>query len=163
MEKSDYIYMIIDNVMVYGINTDLQGDRLGAHLDKFDENIVKAVAGFSQKFLEHFLIVSKGKDQKDIEELIKKMDKVSIMISPMGNLHYLKDDNLEYILTKLGDLKINELSENKISEIVDEQIEKQFGGVGAYNEQQALEGQLQSAAFYLAGIGYPTQVIQLTH
>ncbi|MFX1236636.1 MAG: hypothetical protein ACFFAS_04160 [Promethearchaeota archaeon] len=160
MDKSDYIYMIIDNVLVFNINSDLQGEKLKEHLDKFDENIVKAVAGFSQSFLEHFLIVSKGKKQEEIEELIKKMERISYMISPMGSLHYLREEQLEYILTKLGSLELNDITEQEISRIADEQIEKQFGGTIQYSESQALEGQLSSAAFYLSGLGYPNSVIQ---
>ena len=160
MNKEDYIYMIIDNVLVFGINTDLQGDTLRAHLEKYDDDVIKAVAGFNQKFLEHFLIISKGKEQKDILEEIKKMEKISIMISPVGNLHYLRDENLEFILTKLGALKLDEITEAQVIKIVDEQLEKQFGGVGNYTEAAALEGQLQSAAFYLSGLGYPRTVIE---
>ncbi|MFX1276667.1 MAG: hypothetical protein ACFFAT_16725, partial [Promethearchaeota archaeon] len=160
ISKEEYIYMIIDNVLVFGINSDLQGDTLRAHLEKFDDKVIKAVAGFNQKFLEHFLIISKGKDPKDIDEEIQKMEKISLMISPMGNLHYLRDDNLEFILTKLGALKLEEITETKIIKIVDEQLEKQFGGAGHYTEAAALEGQLQSAAFYLSGLGYPRTVIE---
>ena len=160
MEKSDYIYMIMDNILVFKINSDMQGADLRRHLENFDENIVRAVAGFSQKLLEHFLIVSKGKEQKDIEELVIKMNKLAAMISPMGTLNFLKDDSIEYILTRLDSLRLNEITEHKISQIVDEQIEKQFGGSISYSEAQALEGQLQSAAFYLSGLGYPQSVIE---
>ncbi|MBN1802433.1 MAG: hypothetical protein JW891_13060 [Candidatus Lokiarchaeota archaeon] len=159
MDKSDYIYMIIDNVLVFGINTDLQGEKLKEHLNKYDEQVIKAVAGFSQKFLEHFLIVSKGKTQSEIEDLIKKMENISYMISPMGSLHYLREEQLEYILTKLGSLELSEISEQEISRIADEQIEKQFGGTVNYSESQALEAQLSSAAFYLSGLGFPQSVI----
>ena len=156
MEKSDLIYMILDNALVYGIT--LPGDfNLQAHLEKFDESTIKMVAGFSQKFLEHFLIISKGKEQKDIEDSIKKMEKISYMIGPLGNLNYLRDEQLEHILTKMGSLKLNEINEQAVMKIADEHLEAQFGG--GYSQGAALEGQLASAAFYLEGIGYSRQEI----
>lgn len=38
MQKSDYIYMIMDNIMVYQINlpSDLQGNQLQRHLNKYN-------------------------------------------------------------------------------------------------------------------------------
>ncbi|MHA1253512.1 MAG: hypothetical protein ACTSRP_26295, partial [Candidatus Helarchaeota archaeon] len=117
MQKSDYISMIIDNIMALGIKCppELEGDKLYNHLNGFDEKILRIVAGFNRVFLEHFLIISKGKTQKDIEDFLKKMEKVSYMIGPTGNLSYLTDEQIEYILTKLGSLKLNEITEEKIS------------------------------------------------
>ena len=65
MNKSDYIYMILDNVLVYNINlpSEYQGNGLDDHLNKFDENNVNIIAGFNKNFLEHFLTVTKGKSQ----------------------------------------------------------------------------------------------------
>ncbi len=158
MEKSDLIYMIMDNALVYGIN--LPGDfNLQQHLEKFNDDIIKMVAGFNQKFLEHFLIISKGKDQKELEEPLKKMEKISYMIGPLGNLNYLRDDQLEHILTKMGPLKLDDITEQNIMKIADEHLEAQFGG-GGYSQGQALEGQLASAAFYLQGLGYSNVEIE---
>ena len=69
MQKLDYIYMIIDNVTIFNIQlpSALEGGKLNDHLNTFDEKILKIVAGFSQVFLEHFLIVSKGQSQKELE------------------------------------------------------------------------------------------------
>ena len=56
MEKSDLIYMIMDNALVYGISLP-EDFNLQDHLEKFNDDIIKMVAGFNQKFLEHFLII----------------------------------------------------------------------------------------------------------
>ena len=90
MQKSDYVYMIIDNIMVYNINlpTDFEGHKLNEHLGKYDEKHLKIVAGFNKDFLEHFLIISKGKSSADLDEVLRKMEKISLMIGPTGNLHY---------------------------------------------------------------------------
>jgi hypothetical protein len=159
MQKSDYIYMIIDNIMVYHINlpSDLQGNQLERHLNKYDEKYLGIVAGFDKNFLEHFLIISKGKTQEDLAEILKKMEKISFMIGPTGNLNYLTPNQIQYILTKLGSLNLNQIKEDKISNIADEQIEKEFGGSPGAT---SLENQLSSAAFYLQSIGYSHQEIQ---
>jgi hypothetical protein len=160
MQKSDYIYMISDNIMVYQITLpeDLQGTGLQMHLNNFDENFLKIIAGFDKNFLEHFLIISKGNNQGELSETLKKMEKISFMIGPTGNLNYLASNQIQYILTKLGSLKLNEIKEGKISEIADEQLEKEFGST--YSTSSALENQLASAAFYLQQIGYSRQEIQ---
>ncbi|MFW9782886.1 MAG: hypothetical protein ACFFFB_11445, partial [Candidatus Heimdallarchaeota archaeon] len=80
------------------------------------------------------------------------------MIGPTGNLNYLASTQIQYILTKLGTLKINEIKEAKISEIADEQLEKEFGG--SNEATSVLDNQLASAAFYLQQIGYSHQEIQ---
>ncbi|MFX1316264.1 MAG: hypothetical protein ACFE9T_10400 [Promethearchaeota archaeon] len=160
MQKSDYIYMIIDNIMVYRINlpSDLEGNKLHDHLNIFDEKHLKIVAGFNKDFLEHFLIVSKGKKSADLDEILKKMEKISFMIGPTGNLHYLSSNQIQYILTKLGSMKLNEIKEGNISKIADEQLEKEFGP--QYGTSAALENQLASAAFYLSNLGYSYQEIE---
>ena len=162
MNKSDYIYMILDNVLVYNINlpTGLQGNGLDSHLNKFDEKNLVIIAGFTQNFLEHFLIVSNGKNQQDVAELLKKMEKISYMVGPTGNLSYLASDQIEHILTKINSLKINEINEEKISLIADDGLREQFGGTGAYSTSEALENQLASAAFYLMNMGYSRDDIQ---
>jgi hypothetical protein len=160
MQKSDYIYMIMDNIMVYQINlpSDLKGNQLQRHLNKYDEKYLGIIAGFDKNFLEHFLILSKGKNQEDLIETLKKMEKISFMIGPTGNLNYLTDNQIQYILTKLGSLNLNQIKESKISKIADEQIEKEFGG--SQNTLFTLENQLSSAGFYLQSIGYSNQEIQ---
>ncbi|MFX0037472.1 MAG: hypothetical protein ACFE9I_17755 [Candidatus Hermodarchaeota archaeon] len=160
MQKADYIYMISDNILVYQINLppDLQGIGLREHLNKFDEKFLKIIAGFDKNFLEHFLIISKGRDQEIIADTLKKMEKISFMIGPTGNLSYLTPNQIQYILTKLGSLNLNEIKESKISKIADEQIEKEFGS--PYGTSSALEQQLASAAFYLETIGYSNQEIK---
>ncbi|MFX1455006.1 MAG: hypothetical protein ACFFDB_06485 [Promethearchaeota archaeon] len=160
MQRSDYVYMIADNIMVYQITlpSELEGNKLHEHLNKYDEKFLKIIAGFDKNFLEHFLIISKGKTQEDLSEILKKMEKISYMIGPTGNLNYLTSNQIQYILTKLASLKLNEIKEAKISKIADEQIEKEFGT--SYSTSSALENQLSSAAFYLNQIGYSHQEIQ---
>ena len=162
MNKSDYIYMILDNVLVYNINLppEYQGDGLDSHLNKFDENNIKIVAGFNKNFLEHFLTVTKGESQRDVAELLKKMEKISYMVGPIGNLSYLGSDQVEYILTKINSFKIDEINEEKINVVADDQLREQFGGAGGYNSSEALENQLASAAFYLMNMGYSREDIQ---
>ena len=160
MQKSDYVYMIIDNIMVYNITlpTDFEGDKINEHLSKFDEKHLKIVAGFNKNFLEHFLIISKGKNSPDLDETLKKMEKISLMIGPTGNLHYLSSNQIQYILTKLGSMKLNEIKEASINKLADEQLEKEFGP--SYSTSAALENQLASAAFYLSDLGYSYQEIE---
>lgn len=160
MQKSDYIYMITDNIMVYQINlpTDFRGNQLHEHLNSYDEKYLSIIAGFDKNFLEHFLIISKGRSQEDIAEILRKMEKISHMIGPTGNLSYLTPNQIQYILTKLGSLKASEIKEENISQIADEQIEKEFRPT--YSGSSALEQQLASAAFYLQSIGYNIQEIE---
>jgi len=161
MNKSDYIYMILDNVLVYNINLppEYQGNGLDDHLNKFDENNVNIIAGFNKNFLEHFLTVTKSKSQSDVDDLLKKMEKIAYMVGPIGSLSYLGSDQVEYILTKINDLKLNEINEEKISMVADDNLRQQFGGSN-YNTTEALENQLASAAFYLLSMGYSREEIQ---
>jgi hypothetical protein len=160
MQKADYIYMIIDNLLVYGINlpSDLQSDKIFEHFNQFDVKVLKIVAGFNRLFLEHFLIVSKGKTQKDLGSLLDKMELISMMISPVGNLNYLSETQVEFILTKIDSLSMREISEANISKIADEQLQKEFGGGNAGS--QALDNQIASAAFYLINQGYTQAEIE---
>ncbi|MFW9900421.1 MAG: hypothetical protein ACFFDY_03930 [Candidatus Thorarchaeota archaeon] len=162
MQKADYIYMITDNILVYQINlpSDFSGNNLQEHLNKFDDQYLKIIAGFDKNFLEHFLIISKGKNQEDISEILKKMERISLMIAPTGNLNYLTPNQIQYILTKLGSLNLNEIIEARISQLGDEQIQKEFGTGTIYSASSALEQQLASAGFYLQSIGYNIQEIQ---
>ena len=161
MQKSDYLSMIVDNVMVFAINlpTDFQENNLHNHLGQFDEKALAIIAGFNKSFLEHFLIISKGKSPKEIEESLKKMEKISFMIGPTGSLNYLGIEQVEYILTKVDTLALNEITEESISIIGDEHLENQFGASN-YGAPQALESQLASASFYLVEMGYTQQEIQ---
>lgn len=160
MQKFDYIYMIVDNVTIFSIQlpSALGGGKLNDHLNTFNENILKMVAGFNQVFLEHFLIVSKGQSQKELEENLKKMDLISQMIGPTGNLNYLGKKQVEYILTKIGSLNYKDITEHDISVIADEQLEMEYGS--QYNSNQALKNQLASAAFYLISQGYSKKEIE---
>ena len=56
MQRSDYVYMIADNIMVYQITlpSDLEGNQLPEHLNKYNEKYLKIIAGFDKNFLEHF-------------------------------------------------------------------------------------------------------------
>ncbi len=162
MNKTDYVYMIVDNILVYNINLppEYQGDGLNNHLNKFDEDNIKIVAGFNKSFLEHFLTVSKGKPQQDMAELLKKMEKISYMVGPIGNLSYLGSDQVDHLLTKIDSFKLDEINEEKISHIADDQLREQFGGTGGYSTSEALENQLASAAFYLMNMGYSKEEIK---
>ena len=163
MQKSDYLYMILDNVLAFSIQLphEYQGNGLNEHLDKFDENGLKVVAGFNKNFLRHFLNQSKGKSQKEVQEELKKMEVISYMVGPTGNLNYLGEGQLDHVLDKLPSLKLDEIDEAKISLLADENLQQQFGGTrGAYSVSDALENQLTSAAFYLINMGYSRQEIQ---
>ena len=64
--------------MVYQISlpADLQDNGLRMHLNKFDENFLKIIAGFDKNFLEHFLIISRGNNQGELADTLKKMEKI---------------------------------------------------------------------------------------
>ncbi len=160
MQKTDYIYMITDNIMVYQISLppEFGGNKLHEHLNKYDEKFLKIIAGFDKNFLEHFLIISKGRNPEDFANILEKMEKISFMIGPTGNLNYLTSNQIQYMLTKLGSLNLKDIKEETISNIADEQIEKEFGTV--QSASSSLERQLSSAAFYLQSIGYSNQEIQ---
>jgi hypothetical protein len=161
MQKSDYIYIIIDNLSVYGTKSPEipQGEQLYDYLSKFNEDFLKIIAGFNRKFLEHFFIVYKVKDQRELTNTLKKMEIISHMVGPTGNLSFLSPHQLEFILNKLDSLELKEISEKKISLIVDEQLQKEFGG-SQYSTSDALENQLASAAFYLISMGYSEREIE---
>lgn len=162
MNKTDYLYMILDNVLVFNINLppEFQDNRLNDHLNKFDEYGLKVIAGFDKNFLEHFLKISLGKNQKDIENTLKKMERISYMIGPIGNLNYLAPEQVDHILKKMDSLKLEDINEEKISLIADDLLREQFGSTGNYSASEALENQLASAAFYLMNMGYSREEIQ---
>jgi len=162
MDKSDYIYMIQDNVLVYRITlpSEFQGNGLQEHLDNFNEKALEIIAGFNKNLLQYFLKVSKGKTQKDIQEILEKMERLSSMISPIGNLNYLGEEQVNFVLSKLNSLSVNDINENKISLMADDQLRVQLGAPSSYSTSDALENQLSSAAFYLMNMGYSRQEIQ---
>jgi len=162
MNKMDYLYMIIDNILVFNINLppEFQGNGLNEHLDKFDDYGLKVIAGFNKNFLEHFLNISKGKTQKDLSDLLKKMEKISYMVGPIGNLNYLSNDQIDHILDKVKTLKLEEIDEERISLLADDRLREQFGTSGSYSAADALENQLSSAAFFLMNMGYSREEIQ---
>jgi hypothetical protein len=153
--------MIIDNLAVFHIKPPElpQGEQFYDYLDKFDEEFIKIIAGFNKKFLEYFLNISKGKDPRSLDGILKKMENISYMVGPTGNLNYLSPSQLDYILSKMDSLELNDITEQKISAIVDEQIHNEFG-VPQYTTSQALEHQLSSAAFYLINMGYSRREIE---
>jgi hypothetical protein len=162
MEKSDFIYMILDNVLVYNIVLPpiFQGDKLNEHLNTFDDNSLKIIAGFNKNFLEHFIKMSNGKTQKDILETLKKMEKISYMVGPIGTLNYLTSEQLDHILKKMNTLNLDEITEEKISVIADDLLRQHFAVDNVYSTSDALESQLSSAAFYLMNMGYSKDEIQ---
>ena len=162
MNKTDYLYMILDNILVFNINLppEFQGNGLNGHLNKFDEYGLKVIAGFNKNFLEHFLRISKGKTQNDIKDRLKKMEKISYMVGPIGNLNYLTPEQVDFILTKIQTLKLEEINEEKIGLVADDLLREQFGAPGNYSAADALENQLSSAAFYLMNMGYSREEIQ---
>jgi len=162
MNKTDYLYMILDNVLVFHVNLppEFQGNGLNDHLNNFNEYGLKVIAGFNKNFLEHFLRISGGKNQKDIEDTLKKMEKISYLVGPIGTLSYLTPEQVDYILKKMDSLKLEEISEEKISLMADDLLREQFGGSTSYSASDALENQLASAAFYLMNMGYSREEIQ---
>ncbi|MFX1590640.1 MAG: hypothetical protein ACFFC1_21110, partial [Promethearchaeota archaeon] len=162
MDKLDYIYMIVDNVLVFNINlpSEFQESKLSEYLESYDDRGLEIIAGFNKNLLQHFLKISKGRNRKDISELLKKMEKISYMVGPIGNLNYLASEQIDHILTKLDNIKLEEINEEKISLIADDQLREQFGTVGNYSAEEALENQLSSAAFYLMNMGYSRHEIQ---
>jgi hypothetical protein len=138
MDKLDYIYMILDNVIVYNITlpSEFQGNGLQDHLTKLDEKSLAIIAGFNKSFLRYFLKISKG------------------------TLNYITEEQVDFILSKLDSLNLQEINESKISLIADDHLRAQFGSTSSYSASDALENQLSTAAFYLMNMGYSRQEIQ---
>jgi hypothetical protein len=162
MDKSDYLYIILDNVVVFNLALppNIPSNRLEDHLNKFDENTLRIVAGFNKNFLKHFLEMFNAKTGKEIELSLKKMELISYMVGPIGSLNYLGEDQVLYLLNKLDSLKLDEITEQKISLLADDYLRSQFGSSPNYSAADALESQLSSAAFYLMNMGYSRQDIQ---
>ncbi len=161
MQKSDYIYMIADNAMIFGINlpNELQGNKFNSYLNKFDDYILSVIAGFNKTFLEHFIIIAKGNDKKGLDLILKKMEKIASFIGPTGSLNYLSNNQVELILTKLNSLSLNEITQDKIASIADERLQQQFSS-SSYTQTHQIENQLSTAAFYLIEMGFPQHEIQ---
>jgi hypothetical protein len=153
--------MIIDNMTVYDIEVPeiYRDDNLFNYLNNFDEQLVKIIAGFNQKLLEYFLNISKDKSPDELKDKLEKMELISYMVGPTGNLNYLSPSQVDYILSKLENLKLKEITEQKINSIVDKRIEDEFGSA-QYSTGHAFENQLSSAAFYLMNMGYSRREIE---
>ena len=163
MEKQDLIHFIIDNVSVFNLSLPeelKEYQKFETYLDSLNENILNIVAGFNEYLLEHFLhsLISKNKEELLID--LQKMEKISHFIGPTGNLTYLIPEQINYVLDKLDNFKLDEINEKKISLTADEFLQKEFGNEsGHYNQNQAIENQIYSAQFYLSQIGYSAKEI----
>jgi len=163
MEKSDYIQMIIDNIMVFDLKlpNQLNGiPHLRNRLNQYDVNKLKIIAGFNQNFLDFFLKHYMEKKSDQIRDEIKKMEKMSYLCGPTGNLTYLTPDQIDYVLNKIDQIALDDINEQTINKIADEQLEEEFGGnTPQYSQQQSVENQISSAKFYLKEIGYTSEEI----
>ncbi len=163
MEKSDYVQITIDNVSVFDIKLPnrINGiEELTSYLHAYDVEILKVIAGFNKNFLNYFLEHIVNKDEENFTELIKKLEKMSYLSGPMGNLTYLTSNQVDYVLTKINQLELKEINEENISLIADEQLQKEFGReIPQYSRAQMLENQISSARFYLNEIGYTSEEI----
>ncbi|MBD3214254.1 MAG: hypothetical protein GF311_16710 [Candidatus Lokiarchaeota archaeon] len=163
MEKADYVQMILDNIVVFDLNVPdrfSSTDSVQAHLNQYDTNILKIIAGFNQSFLKFFLNNYLGKSRDNFEESIKKLEKLSYLLGPTGNLTYLSPNQVDYVLNSIDQLEIEDINEQKISMMADKQLQDEFGGsVPQYSQAQSLENQISSAKFYLREIGYTADEI----
>ncbi len=155
----DKIAKIADIAIIFGINlpNELHGTKSNNY--KFDDKILSRIAGFNNIFLEYFIIISKGKDKKDLELILKKLEKIAYFINPTGILHYLNDNQVELILTKLNSLSLDEITQERIAIIAVEQLLQQLSG-SQHDQNHILENRLSTAAFYLIEMGYPQHEIQ---
>ncbi|TXT64725.1 MAG: hypothetical protein BAJALOKI3v1_170010 [Promethearchaeota archaeon] len=163
MEKADYIQMILDNIAVFDLSIPDRFNSIESVqtlLNQYDTKILKIIAGFNQGFLKFFLKDYLGESVDDFEELIEKLEKLSYLLGPMGNLTYLSPNQVDYVLNNIDQLKIEEINEKKISMMADKQLEDEFGGSAPqYSQAQSLENQISSAKFYLREIGYEADEI----
>ncbi|MGM0470400.1 MAG: hypothetical protein ACQERB_16570, partial [Promethearchaeati archaeon] len=135
-------------------------EELTSYLHAYDVEILKVIAGFNKNFLNYFLEHIVNKDEENFTELIKKLEKMSYLSGPMGNLTYLTSNQVDYVLTKINQLELKEINEENISLIADEQLQKEFGReIPQYSRAQMLENQISSARFYLNEIGYTSEEI----
>jgi uncharacterized protein YihD (DUF1040 family) len=161
MEKSDYIYMIKDNTLVLGVQlpTHLQGDALDKYLISLPAEVLEHIAGFDKKFLEFFFNKSQGKSGQELTSFLDKLTKISYFVGPVGELAYLTEDQVKYILSKIDDIKQDDITPHKINVIADELLIEQFGS--ALDQQQvSFENQLQNIRFYMKQMGYSAEEIE---
>ncbi|GAH07929.1 unnamed protein product [marine sediment metagenome] len=128
MEKSDYIYMIKDNVSVLGIQLPdhLQGENLEKYLTALPLDTLEHIAGFDKNFLEFFFHKLKGISNQDFTNFLKKINKISYLVGPLGELSYLTEEQIKYILEKIEDLNMEDIVSEKINQIADEFLEKEL-------------------------------------
>ncbi len=163
MQKSDYIQFIIENIRAFALPLpeDLQDpNRLQQYLSSLDENALKIVASFNQNALKYFFKIAPKKDKGEITSILRKLEQISSLIGPTGDLSYLSSNQIDYVLNKLDSIEASQITPEKVILIADEQLEKEFGGgSGQYSQSKAFENQLSSAKFYLKSIGYTQQDI----
>ncbi|MHA1689352.1 MAG: hypothetical protein ACTSUN_08460, partial [Promethearchaeota archaeon] len=161
MEKGDYIGFILENISIYGLNNipEFHKDKIRPLLDDLKDTILKIAAGFNKEILKYFLKKLSEVGAESLKSKIPKLEKLSQLTGPTGTLSYFTANQIEYILSKLEQLSEEELTENKISLLGDEQLQKEFGGQ-VYSSREALENQLASAKFYLKEMGYSDEEIK---
>ncbi|MBD3255563.1 MAG: hypothetical protein GF383_10750 [Candidatus Lokiarchaeota archaeon] len=161
MQKSDYITIINENVIVFDINLPQQfrDSSLTTYLNKFNEEDLKKIAGFNKVLFTHFFKISSKQPIDKVKDILDKLEKLAYMVSPVGNLNYIGPKQIEYILGKIEELDIKDINEVKVSKLADQQLESEFGSQNQYDTTQALENQLANARFYLSSIGYPEEEI----
>jgi len=161
MEKSDYIYMIKDNIL--GLGVQLPDHLLGENLDKYliilSVEVLEHIAGYDKKFLEFFFQKLKNLSEQNFLNFLNKLNKISYLVGPLGELAYLTDDQVKHILDKIGDIKLEDIIPNKISLIADELIQQEFGS-SVNQEQISFNNLLQDVRFYLREMGYPPEEIE---
>ena len=162
MNKEDYLYIILDNVLAFNIvlPQELIGNNLKRYLNRLDKEQLKIIAGFNKNILEFFLNVAPKKDSKEFEEIIKKLEKLAYLIGPLGPLNYLTDEQIYHVFKYINSMRLEDINKIKISEVADEFLYDRYGNVNSYSLNEALENQLASAAFYLRNMGYSDQEIR---
>lgn len=161
MEKSDYIYMIKDNVLVLGIQLPdhLQGENFEKYLTTLPLDTLEHIVGFDKKFLEFFFHKLKGISNQDFVNFLNKLNKISYLVGPLGELSYLTEEQVKFILEKIEILKMEDIVSEKINQIADKLLEREFGG--SLNQQQlSFDNTLQNIRFYLREMGYPNEEIE---
>lgn len=161
MEKADYIYMIKDNALILGaqLPDQLIGDGLDKYLITLPVNVLEHLAGFDKKFLEFFFEKAPKKTEQDIVILLDKLTKISYFVGPIGDLSYLTEEQVKYILNKIEDIKPEDITSEKINVISDEVLMEQFGG-SANQQQVSFDNQLQNIRFYMREMGYSHEEIE---
>lgn len=162
MQRADYIQFILDNIAVFDLSppeTLQNPENLKAQLEPFDDKLLKAIAGFNKTILNYFLQIVGDTSQEELDKIVKKLEQLSYYVRPTGNLSYLSPEQINYVLKEIPSLKIVDITPEKISSIVDAQLEKEFSG-DQYTKTEAFQNQLESARYYLSSIGYSRQDIE---